>query len=107
MGRRSVKQNPHLDDLIAVISKPGKRTFRIEAWKNHEIMDELYWFGIDRLEAHDAAKRCARAHEELSFKIGKEEEVTIELKSQSKERKNGIHREQKKTVPESSGETAY
>ena len=80
------KQKEYLNNLIAIISKPGKQTVEIEAWKHHSIMEALHWFGIERLEAYDAAKRCGRTHEELSFKIGKEKDVTIKLKSEGREK---------------------
>ena len=102
---KKIHPKERLDDLIAVIRLGGKNPVRLEAWRYWSIVETLRWFGIDRQTAYDAAKRCGRTHEELTFQVGvcadKGKEVTIELISEGKEkRKHAYHRKQEGTVPE-------
>ena len=86
--RKQVHPKPYLDDLIAVIKRDGKMQTAVEAWKYNSIVDALYWAdrNLSYIQRTDAAKKCCRTHEELTFKVG--DRITIELKSEGRE-KNG------------------
>lgn len=94
---KKAKVKPFIEDLTAVIRRDGKKPIKIDAWRYYSIMDALRWMDVDRQKAADAAKKCGRTHEEISFTVTKE--ITIELK---KERKKNARKEE--ALPGSSGE---
>ena len=81
MRSRIVKPKEYLQDLTAIISKKGEKTFREEAWRYNSILDQVRWMGADRFTAQTIAKRCGRTHEELTFTVG---DFTIELINERK-----------------------
>ena len=47
-----------------------QKPFRVQSWKYWEILGELIWRKIDRLEAIDAAKWATKAKPGMKLKIG-------------------------------------
>ena len=85
-GKTLKYPKPYYEDMTATIKKPGHKKVVIDSWRYYSIMDSLRWMGVDRLIAQDAAKRCCRTHEEVSFEIG---DISVELKKKEVKEKNG------------------
>lgn len=90
---------PYYEDMTATIKKPGNKKVVIDSWRYYSIMDSLRWMGVDRLIAQDAAKRCCRTHEEVSFNIG---DISIELKKKEVKKTDG----KKKNVLDDPGDVS-
>ena len=56
-----------------------QKPFRLASWKYWEILGELIWRKIDRLQAIDAAKWASKAKPGEKYRIGKN--YILEVKS--------------------------
>ena len=54
------EQNAERKVYVTIRSAAGRRPVKLEIWRYWEIAGELQFMGLDRLEAYDAAKWCAR-----------------------------------------------
>lgn len=68
---------------VMIRSKAGKtKPVKLETWRYWEIVGELMWLGVDRFDAYDAARWCAKEAkpgDKLDLSSGVSIEIKVEV----------------------------
>lgn len=72
---KRLEQKEERKVYVMIRSKAGKtKPVKLETWRYWEIVGELRYMGVERFEAYDAARWCAR-----DARIGDKKELSGEI----------------------------